>query len=63
MKYAGQPWRILLSHDRLTGCLVASGTMTSARTALTRQYATTAAAIGSACPGHVKCPVVPPSAL
>ena len=36
--------------------------MISADALLTKQYATTAAAIGTPCPGHVKWPIVPPSA-
>ena len=53
---------MLFGHDRLIGCLVKSGTMISAEALFTKQYATTAAAIGTPCPGQMKWPIVPPSA-
>ena len=59
---ADSPGAGCVGHDRLTGCLVRSGTTISADALRTKQYATTAAAIGTPCHGQTKWPSVPPSA-
>jgi hypothetical protein len=53
---------MLFGHDRLTGCLATNGTTISADALLTKQYTTTAAAIGRPWTGHTNWPSVPPSA-